>query len=441
VKKTRKNSLQFASLGLISALLLAGCATSNPTPAQSSASAPAEDITSEPITLAFLGPEAPETFQPVIDGFSELYPNITVNYEQVPFDQLATTIEQRVGSGDSSVDIYTVDQPWLAQYAAKGYLEDLSYLAPESEAAMPTAMYEVNFYEEKMYAVSVWNSTQMMFYNKDMLDTAGVEYPSSDPEERWTWEEIDAAGKKVIDSGAADYGYLLEQVVNYYQLQALVESAGGGSGIVGDDMLSLDLSNTGWTKALTWYQNSFKNGLQPTGVGGFDTGPMFSDEKLAFFVGGPWDIGIFGGNDVNWGVAPHPFFEGGEVATPTGSWSWGMNPASTNKTAAAAFLKYASINAEGNLKTTDALTVIPANKVAAAKYLPGLETDPRAEGVANIMLYEVENTARSRPSSVGYVQFDSLFSAAMEDIRNGAEISSRVADLTASIEDAWQLFK
>jgi ABC-type glycerol-3-phosphate transport system substrate-binding protein len=441
VKNFLKSSLQFASLGLASALVLTGCASSTTTAEETSAAAPTEDITSEPITLSFMGPEAPETFVPVIEGFEALYPNISVNYEQIPFDQLATTIEQRIGSGDSSVDVYTVDQPWLAQYAAKGYLEDLSYMADEAKAAMPEAMYNVNFYNDKMYAVSIWNSTQMMFYNKDMLDAAGVEYPSADPAERWTWEEIDAASQKIIDSGAAQYGYLLEQVIAYYQFQAIAESAGGGSGIVGDDMLSLDLANDGWTKALTWYQNSFKSGHQPTGVGGFDTGPMFSDKKLAFFVGGPWDVGIFGGNDVNWGVAPHPYFEGGSEATPTGSWSWGMNPASENKAAAAEFLKYASIDADGNLKTTEALTVIPANKDAAAAYLPGLETDDRAAGVANIMLYETQNTARTRPTTVGYVQFDSLFSAALEDIRNGTDISSRIADLTAAVDDAWMLFK
>jgi len=436
-----KRSLKTAGLGLASALILTGCATTAVEPSQSAAPSPSEDITSQTATLAFIGPEAPEVFQPVIDGFTELYPNITINYEQIPFDQLATTIEQRIGSGDSSIDIYTVDQPWLAQYAAKGYLEDISYFASEAEAAMPAAMYEVNFYDDKMWALSVWNSTQMMFYNKDMLDSAGVEYPSSNPEERWTWEEIDAASKKVVDSGSAEFGFLLEQVVAYYQFQAIAESAGGGSGITGDDMLSLDLANAGWTKALNWYQDSFKNGLQPTGVGGFDTGPMFSDKKLAFFVGGPWDVGIFGANDVNWGVAPHPYFQGGEAATPTGSWSWGMNPASLNKAAAAEFLKYAAINPDGNLKTTEALTVIPANQAAAAKYLPGLESDPRSAGVADIMLYEIQNTARTRPSTVGYVQFESLLSVALEDIRNGADIDSRIKALMASIDDAWELFR
>lgn len=441
MKKLLKGPLQLAGLGLASALVLTGCSASATAPSESAEPSSSEDIASQPIELAFMGPETPETFEPVIAGFTELYPNITINYEQIPFDQLATTIEQRIGSGDSAIDIYTVDQPWLAQYAAKGYLEDISYLADEASSAMPSAMYDVNFYDDKMWALSVWNSTQMMFYNKDMLDAAGVQYPSSSPDARWTWEEVDAASKIIIDSDSAQYGYLLEQVVNYYQFQAIAESAGGGSGITGPDMLSLDLTNAGWTKALEWYQDSFTNGLQPTGVGGFDTGPMFSDKKLAFFIGGPWDIGIFGGNDVNWGVAPHPYFDGGEVATPTGSWSWGLNPASENKTAAAEFLKYATINPEGNLKTTEALTVIPANGEAAAKYLPGLESDPRSAGVADIMLYEIQNTARTRPTTVGYVQFDSLLSVALEDIRNGAEITARIDVLTAAIDDAWELFR
>ena len=44
---------------------------------------------------------------------------------------------------------------------------------------------------------------------------------------------------------------------------------------------------------MTWYANTFASGLSPRGVGGFQTSPLFTDGKVALFVGGPWDIGSF----------------------------------------------------------------------------------------------------------------------------------------------------
>lgn len=233
---------------------------------------------------------------------------------------------------------------------------------------------------------------------------------------------------------------LLEQVEAYYQLQPLVESLGGGSGITGDDMLTVDVTTDGWVEAMSWYGETFESGLSPRGVGGFQTSAVFTDEKTAFFVGGPWDIGSFATNaDFNWGVAPHPYFEGGEAVTPTGSWSWGINTASGNKAAAKAFLEYAALNPEGNLLSTETQTIIPANSAAAAEYLPKLEAlgGENSAGAADLISYEIDNTAVARPVSVGYVQFESLINQAISDIRNGSDAKSRLEQAQEQIESAW----
>lgn len=390
-------------------------------------------------TVRFLGPEDPKTFAPVIAAFEDEHPDITVEYSQVPFDQYATTLQQRLSAKDDTIDVFAVDQPNLAQIAAQGFLEDLSALKSQAEEATSPAQYEINIYDDKMYALSIWNSTQMLFYNRAMLAAAGVEAPSVDPAERWTWEQVADAGRAAQAAGA-ESGLLLEQVEAYYQLQPLIESAGGGSGISGDDMLDVDVTDAGWEKALTWYADSFATGLSPRGVGGFQTSPVFTDQKVAFFVGGPWDVGNFAANaDFDWGVAPHPSFDGGDAVTPTGSWSWGINTASTNKAAAQAFVEFAALDPAGNLATTEATTIIPANTEAAAEYLPTLESlaGEHGTGVADLISSEIENTAVARPVSVGYVQFESLINKAFGDIRNGADVADRLAQAQTQIEDAW----
>lgn len=395
------------------------------------------------VTISYIGTDQPSQVKPLIDAFQKKFPNIKVSYKQIPFDQYDNTVAQRIGTKTTTVDVFAVDQPNIAQYAAKGYLADLSSLRTIAERSLSPAMYKVNLFRGKLWSVSITNSTQMLFFNKDMLDKAGISYPSQDPAKRITWEEIADNSKKIVDAKVADYGFLLEQVENYYQIQALVESAGGGSGVTGKDMLSPNIENAGWIKTMKFYQDSFKNGLQPKGVGGFDTGPMFTSGKLAYFVGGPWDIFIFSGSKINWGVAAHPYFKGGKAVTPTGSWSLGVNSASTKKAAATEFVKFASLTATGNLAVAQGIGSIPANKTAVPRYLKTLDAvaGDKSKGVGALLTYEVSKTAVARPVTVGFVQFNDILNKAFGDIRNGSDIETRLSQASKSLVEAWSLFK
>lgn len=430
----KRTTLAATSLLAAGAIFLAGCSTSAPNsvPAQGSDG-------SGTGTVNFLGPEDPATFAPVIKAFKAKNPDITINYSQIPFDQLNPTLQQRLGAKDETIDIYTVDQPRLSQLAAQGFLEDLSSLKDQTKAAVPDAQFSVNLYQDKLWALPVWNSTQLLFFNKTALDAAGVQYPSVDPSQRKTWEQI-VSDAKAAQAAGTEFGLLLEQVEAYYQLQPLAESAGGGSGITGDDTLTVDVTNDGWKKAMKWYSDTFASGLSPRGVGGFQTSPLFTSGKVAYFVGGPWDVGNFSKTNINWGVAPMPYFEGGSKATPTGSWSWGINPASKNKAAAKKFLEFASLDPAGNLATTEASTIIPANSAATEQYLPKLEAlgGDKAQGLAKLIAHENTETATPRPVTVGYIQFEEIMGKAFADIRNGSPVDERLKQAAQQITDAWK---
>ncbi len=430
----KHNLLAATSLLAAGAIFLAGCSTSS----QNSPSALGSDGSGTG-TVNLLGPEDPATFAPVIAAFKAKNPDITVKYSQVPFDQLNPTLQQRLGAKDDTIDVYTVDQPRLSQLAAQGFLEDLSSLKEPAKAAVPEAQFSVNLYDDKLWALPIWNSTQMLFFNKTALDAAGVKHPSVDPSQRMTWEQIATDAKKVQAAGT-QYGLLLEQVEAYYQLQPLAESAGGGSGITGDKMLTTDINNAGWEKAMQWYADTFTSGLSPRGVGGFQTSPVFTSGNVAYFVGGPWDVGGFAKTNIDWGVAPMPYFDGGSQVTPTGSWSWGINPASKNKAAAKKFLEFASLDTAGNLATTEATTIIPANSAATAQYLPKLEAlgGDHSKGLAELISHENTQTAKPRPVSVGYIQFEEIMGKAFADIRNGTPVNERLKQASQQINDAWK---
>ncbi|WP_187976640.1 sugar ABC transporter substrate-binding protein [Mycetocola sp. JXN-3] len=425
----RRVSLALVALSATAALALSGCSASS-----------GDSGSADGSVVKLLGAEDPATFAPVISAFEAENKGTTVKYTQVPFDQLSSTLQQRLAAKDKDIDVYTVDQPNVSQLAAQGFLEDLSDLKDQAKKATTPEQYSVNVYQDKLWALSVWNSTQMMFVNNDALAKAGIAAPSANPAERWTWEQTVDAGKAAQAAGSK-WGLLFEQVEGYYQLQPLAESLGGGSGITGKDMLTADVTNPGWTKAMQWYADLYSNNVSPRGVGGFQTSPVFADGDVPFFIGGPWDVGKFAENaKFNWSVVPMPAFAGGKAVTPNGSWSWGINPASDHKDAAKKFLEFAALNPAGNLATTEKTTIIPANTEAQAKYLPTLEAfgGTHSAGVADLITEEIKNTAVPRPVSVGYVQFESMMNKAFADIRNGSPVEARLKDAQSQIEAAWK---
>lgn len=421
-----------------SALTLAACSGGS-----SSQGGDSADPGPETGTINLLAADDESAYAPVITAFEAANPGITVDFSQVPFDQFNATLQQRLDAKDETIDVYTVDQPRVAQLAAKGFLVDLSDLDAQLKDATTPAQYDANHYQDTLYSLPMWNSTQFLFYNKTVLQEAGITPPPADPSQRWTWEQVSEAGRTAMDKTGISHGLFFEQPEGYYQLQPLIESAGGGSGITGDDMLTADITSEGWVKALTWYRETFESGLSPRGIGGFQTGAVFSDGNVAFFVGGPWDLGIFAQSTVDWGVAPMPYFEGGEEYTPTGSWGLGINPASTKQAMARKFIEFATLNAAGNKATTDALTIIPANVEAEAQYLPGLETiaGEKSAGAAAIVAYESANTALPRPVSVGYIQFEEVLTKAFADIRNGADAKTRLDQASQQLTDAWKAIR
>ncbi|MDX6259835.1 MAG: multiple sugar transport system substrate-binding protein [Kribbellaceae bacterium] len=412
---------------------IAAC-SSNPAPGPAAA-----DQGPQTGTVQVVGSDNPETYGPVINAFEAKNPGVRINYTQVPFDQFNATLQQRLGAKDSTIDAYTVDEPRVSQLAAKGFLVDLTDLDAKTKAAAAPASYAANHFRDKLWSLPMWNSTQFLFYNKAALKKAGVQAPSVDPAQRWTWEQVEAAGKKAQAAGSK-YGLLLEQAEAYYQLQPLAESLGGGSGITGNDALTPAITTDGWKKAMTWYGQTFASGLSPRGIGGFQTGPVFSGGATAFFVGGPWDLGVFASAKIDWGIAPMPYFEGGKPVTPTGSWSLGINPASKQQGMARKFIEFATLDPAGNLATTEATTIIPANVAAQAQYLPRLEkvAGAKSVGATAIVANETAKTAVSRPVSVGYIQFEEVMGKAFADIRNGTDAAARLTEATGQLDEAWK---
>ncbi|WP_226781387.1 ABC transporter substrate-binding protein [Oceaniglobus trochenteri] len=377
-------------------------------------------------TINFLSAQRDEVIQPMIEGFEKAHPDIEVIHQSVPFNDLNAATESRIGQGDTSIDVLHADTPRIPAFASQGYLLNLDDRRDVIEAAVPNAVdIEQVSYDGSIYAYPQWTSTQMMYFNRKILEDAGLEMPSDDPESRLTWEELLDMARTVQENGVK-YGLTFQQVDRYYQLQFLFESAGAGSGLTGDDMLTPDITNEGWVKTAAWYGDLYENGLAPRGVTPEQTDDLFINGEVAFMIAGPWAIARYDANpDLDYGVAPVPYFEGGKPSTPTGSWSVAINPNSEKLDAARAFAEYVTLDPEGVYLSIAGNPNTLVNAEAYKKYAADMEalTDKIGSAIG-IISHETQNTAAGRPRSRGFVTFETIMNRTFSDIRNGTDAES-----------------
>ena len=127
-----------------------------------------------------------QLLQPALDELNRRHPdmNIKLEYTDFPYNVTRNQILDRLSKGDP-IDIVSVDQIWLGEFAGKGLLKNLT--AEFEQWGRMTDLYEANLdgcvYNNTLYGLWLWTDIRGMWYWKDMLQEAGI-----DPESLKTWD-------------------------------------------------------------------------------------------------------------------------------------------------------------------------------------------------------------------------------------------------------------
>jgi multiple sugar transport system substrate-binding protein len=138
-----------------------------------------------------------QLLEPALDELNRRHPdmNIQIEYTDFLYDETRNEILDRISHGES-VDIVSVDQIWLGEFAEKGLLRNLT--DEFEEWGKMSDLYEANLdgcvYNNTIYGLWLWTDTRGMWYWKDMLQEAGV-----DPESLKTWDGYISAAIKLDD--------------------------------------------------------------------------------------------------------------------------------------------------------------------------------------------------------------------------------------------------
>jgi ABC-type glycerol-3-phosphate transport system substrate-binding protein len=418
---------------LIVALIAAQCTVQIP------AQTPASETAAMPETeAAEAGPEEPEkvkitwltldwpTEGPVA-AFETENPDIEVEVEAVGFNELFEQIQIRLAAGSETPDVISVDVPLVASYGLRGWLLPLDDLfTGEEKADWVEASLEAGKYDGKLLAAPISTSTQLLFYNRNLLEQAGITPPG--PDERLTWEQVaDMAQQLNIDENADGtpevWGFIWEQMIRIYQLQPMPMSLGAPA--IGPDGLTVRgvVDSEEWVEAFTFYWKAFNEWQFAPQGDVFWPPDIFETGNLAMFVGGPWNIRRFAEADLDfeWGVSRHPYFEGGEIVTPTGSWHIGVNANSQNQEAAMRFVHWISTGKGAEIWWRQGSGDFPAQKSVLELFKTDAEFDELPLLYMRTAADEATVNPQPRPVTPGYLEYEQILQDVFQDIRNGAD--------------------
>jgi len=142
-----------------------------------------ETTTKEPVVLKFLKiadeleaqalAEIVAEFQTIEDG---KYSHVSIEVDAKPFAELFPAIEKAVATG-SGIDIVQADGPDVKHFAYNDVLMDVTDYFTEEEMAQwaPQSIAEGSM-NGRFYGPPEVQSCQLMWFNKDMLDAAGIDY-------------------------------------------------------------------------------------------------------------------------------------------------------------------------------------------------------------------------------------------------------------------------
>ena len=375
-------------------------------------------------------------FADALAKLREKHPDMTINidYSVLPYADTRKQILTAM-AGRTPIDLISVDQIWLGEFAEGGFLSDLTELTNSWNRS--SEWYKTNWdggiYNGKVYGIWAWTDVRTMWYWKDLLNQSSV-----NPESLKTWDGYLEAAKKIENStkgkgieamhlvGASHspdmwYPYLWMQGGEIVKQKSGHPEKG--------TYWFPSYNSTEGVKALEFLREQVNAGIKPQ-INHF-WGQEFADKKFAVMLEGSWLLGHFNSTewdtlDKNVGMIPmFPVPKAGDTsATMMGGWMLGIPSTSSNKALS------------WELLTIMVQPDVLAPMLEKYAYLPTQK--PIAEGqysgqLANTIPYYKElismlSLGHSRPSIAEYPQIADNIRQAIDEVYLGAKEPKQALD-------------
>ncbi|WP_294152678.1 sugar ABC transporter substrate-binding protein [uncultured Clostridium sp.] len=358
-----------------------------------------------------------QAYKNAIERFNKQYDGkYYLSVEFVPRNESGGGYTDKVNSSVISgglPDIITVDGPNVSAYAANNIIQPMTELTEDEKDKYLPSIIEQGTVNGKLYALGVMESSTLFYYNKDILNEAGIEVPSFD--NPWTWDELNDVCEKVQKYLDDKDGYALDMSFpagegTIYFYAPFIWSNGGD--FVSDNGLKVNgifnseknIETIGYFKELT------DKGYIPK----YAIDDLFVKGRAAFKFDGAWGINNIRTSypDFNLGIAPYPVGNdwNGEKYTPTGSWTFAATTSCKDIEAATEAIKSLT-NAESGVDMYNLTGNIPAT-YEAYENIDAFKNDDLLKKTYS----QLVNYGHPRPKSPAYPQISTSYQQAIEGV-------------------------
>jgi multiple sugar transport system substrate-binding protein len=232
-----------------------------------------------------------------------------IDHQSVPGPTLIQKVLQQASS-KTLPDVLMLDNPDIQQIAETGALAPLNDygITADGYAEGPVS---AATYDGKLYGLQPGANTLALFYNKDILDKAGVKPPT-------TWAELKDSAKKL--TSGKQYGFAFNATADYegaWQFLPPMWTNGGDE---------TNLTSPEVAGALQLWKDLVDDGSASKSVVNWkqsDVNDQFIAGKAAMMLNGPWQIPSLDKANINYGVVTFPVNTAGQTSVaPLGGEAW-----------------------------------------------------------------------------------------------------------------------
>jgi fructooligosaccharide transport system substrate-binding protein len=385
-----------------------------------SGKSPDKEKPTKQVELTFLrnlaNPAFNQAYEEMVDAFEATHPTTKINMQSMHWgSEYELRLRTELAAGNHP-DIMAIDSPNLALYANSGSLLSIdSYMKEEGNIKdIPEGVLKGLTYKDEIYLAPIVESSIALFYNMNIFREAGIPFPSGNPENPMTWNEVLEIAKKINNPAKGVIGIDPAQGFNvgegpaYFKMPILWQF---GADVISPDGSTAEgyLNSKEALEALRFYQDLyFKHG-----VAAAEMPPTpFETDKLGMTILGSWAIselqqtpGFVLGED--FGVAPLP--KGQYQVVPNGGWALGISSKTKHPEEAWEFVKFAT-GYEGSKLFVEISGDLPA-RYSVAKDFPELNKYPK-----NIFVQQDQNYSKNRPVTPAYPVISEAIKDLFEDV-------------------------
>ncbi len=274
--------------------------------------------------------------------YERAHPDVQINLEFVPYEALHDKIVAARGAGSNGYDVVLFDDMWPAEFSKFNMLKDVSnHFTPELKNKIFAGALNTVTWKDKQYGMPWILDTKYLYYNKAMLEKAGISTPPQ------SWEQVMEQSQILKEKGIVKYPL----VWSWSQAEALVcdyttmvSAFKGGF----NDNGRLTFTDPGALKAITFMKDSLDKGVTNPNSNEYleeDVRKVFSNGDAAFALN--WTYMYNLANDPNQskvageiGIMPAPGDTPGEVASMNGSMGLGVSQTSSHPEQAWDYITY-----------------------------------------------------------------------------------------------------